>query len=464
MVKTMTTLLTPIEVGKYSLASAAIAFFAMLFANPVGMLINRKAHQWLSNGKIASHLYIYFIYLFTISLLTAPIFFLTTEIFQMEDKESKFNFMIIYMISISFGTLVQTFIPTMNLLGKDKAFAFFSVSFTLMNLACSYAMVHLNQPIALFWLTGLAISQIFFFLLSWWFFFRLFNLKFSPDKIANTVPNAKQLRSVISFSAPIAITALLGWLHFQGYRFLISDSVGLREFGLFAAGYGLAASLLAAVEQTLAAWFQPRFYALANSPMPNKQKNAWVFYIDSTLPIATLAACTIAVSSPNLVPLFLGPAFASATPYVAAGVLAELGRIYLGAFMLRGHQLMKTDILITPTLIAVLIATVLLLPIQALGNLTWVPICLFLGALTGCYVIYRKNFANSNKQIAFKKIVFSGFYVLLIGAIFRLLKIETTSPDIATNLIWISVKALLVLPVLIWLLRERLPKITWKRR
>jgi len=432
MVKTMTTLLPPTEVGKYSLASAAIAFFAMLFVNPVGMLINRKAHLWLSNGLIAPRLYIYSICLLILALITAPIIFLITGIFQIGAEEEQFKFVMVYTVSILFGTLVQTFIPTMNLLGKDKAFAVFSVGFALMNLACSYVVVWLNQPTALFWLTGLAISQIVFCLLSGWFFFKLFKLRSSLEQIVQAVPNAKQLQWAISFSAPVAITALLGWLHFQGYRFLISDSAGLQEFGLFAAGYGLAASLLAAVEQILGAWFQPRFYAQASSELVAEQRNAWVVYIDSILPIATLAACTIAISSINLVPLFLGPAFSNATPYVAVGVFAELGRIYLGAFMLRGHQLMKTNILISPTLIAVLVAALLLLPAQTQANLSWVPICLFIGALAGCFVIYRKNFAESNKQIAFNKI--------LLGA------------------------ALLVLPVLVWLLRAHLPNITWKGR
>ena len=73
-------------------------------------------------------------------------------------------------------------------------------------------------------------------------------------------PTSEHFWLLFHFAWPVAISVGFNWLQTQGYRFLMADTLGLVDLGLFVVGYGISAGLIAAFESVLTTYFQPKFY------------------------------------------------------------------------------------------------------------------------------------------------------------------------------------------------------------
>ena len=54
----------------------------------------------------------------------------------------------------------------------------------------------------------------------------------------------------------------------QGYRYLLEGQLGLAQLGLFVAGYGISAGMIAGFESVLTTYFQPRLYRDVSMTIP----------------------------------------------------------------------------------------------------------------------------------------------------------------------------------------------------
>jgi hypothetical protein len=161
-------------------------------------------------------------------------------------------------------------------------------------------------------------------------------------------PSASQRYRLLHFCWPISIAVGLQWAHMQGYRFVLADRFGLEEFGLFAAGYSVAAAFLSAGETILTTWFQPRFYRSVNSENPSERNAAWAAYAARMIP-AALLGCSALIATSSLLPrVMLGPQYHEVGNYVLLGCFAEFGRMVIGIYVLHSHQHMSTRSLILP--------------------------------------------------------------------------------------------------------------------
>ena len=62
VMRVATTYLPPAEMGRLSLITAAIAFYALFLVNPVGMFINRRFHSWDALGRAKYYFKLHWIY------------------------------------------------------------------------------------------------------------------------------------------------------------------------------------------------------------------------------------------------------------------------------------------------------------------------------------------------------------------------------------------------------------------
>ena len=58
----------------------------------------------------------------------------------------------------------------------------------------------------------------------------------------------KQLLKLFHFAWPVALSAGLGYVQGQGYRYILDSKIGLEELGLFSAGYGISFGIMAGIE------------------------------------------------------------------------------------------------------------------------------------------------------------------------------------------------------------------------
>ncbi|MBT9151296.1 MAG: hypothetical protein DDT40_01487 [candidate division WS2 bacterium] len=67
-IRLMTSVLSPEEMGRYYILLSLITFFALFLVSPIGNYINRKTHEWHRSGTMQRNLYLYWLYLFAITL------------------------------------------------------------------------------------------------------------------------------------------------------------------------------------------------------------------------------------------------------------------------------------------------------------------------------------------------------------------------------------------------------------
>jgi len=344
-----TTLLSPEEMGRVSLVLTTTAFFALFLVNPVGMFINRRLHAWQESCVALRYLVRYVNYLLFVALIAA----ISLPLLYMGGV-ANFGISIGWLIflvcgSLLFNTINQTAIPSLNLLGDSGRFMLLAVATIAASFICATLLVKLIQPTAQYWLLGLLLGQTFLGIIGTKVLF--VRLQKSEVPHAPPVIHRRHLQVLFGFAWPVAIAAGLGWVQGQGYRYIMEGQLGLAQLGLFVAGYGISAGMIAGFESVLATYFQPRLYRDVSMGHPVKQAQAWQRYAAAVIPSLLLTVALIVMLAPELTRLFLGENFQSAAAYVVWGALAEAARVLMGVYSLIAHVYMRTRWLIVPSLI-----------------------------------------------------------------------------------------------------------------
>lgn len=357
MLRVATTLLSPEEMGRVSLVLTTTAFFAFFLISPVGMFINRRLHAWQASGVARYYLVHYVIHLLMVSIIAAIGLYLLTLQGKIEIGMSVTWLIALVCGSLFFSTINLTAIPSLNLLGDSRKFVLLSVAMAATSFACAVLMVRMAQPSAQYWLMGQLLGQTLIGVIGVKLLFA--RLQKPVGLHATLVIHRRHLQVLFSFAWPIAIAAGLGWIQGQGYRYLMEGQLGLAQLGLFVAGYGISAGMIAGFESVLTTYFQPRLYRDVSMGHPVRQAQAWQRYAAAMIPSLVLTVALIVLLAPEMTRIFLGAHFQSAAEYVLWGALAEAARVLVGIYSLIAHVFMRTRWLILPNLVGAALAITL---------------------------------------------------------------------------------------------------------
>jgi len=354
MMRVATTLLSPEEMGRVSLVLTTIAFFALFFVSPVGTFINRRLHAWEASGAARHYLVRYVNYLLFVVLIAAIgsyIFY----VMGLTDFGISIGWLIFLVCgSLLFNTINQTAIPSLNLLGDSGKFVLLSVATIAASFASATLLVQTVHPSAQYWLLGLLFGQTIIGAIG----VKTLFARLQKTKTLNTRPAVfrRHRQMLFGFAWPVAIAAGLGWVQGQGYRYLMEGQLGLAQLGLFVAGYGISAGMIAGFESVLTTYFQPRLFRDVSTGNAVKQAQAWQRYAAAVIPSLLLTVAFIVMLAPELTRIFLGKDFQSAADYVVWGALAEAARVLVGAYSLIAHVYMRTRWLIVPNLVGAVLS------------------------------------------------------------------------------------------------------------
>jgi len=355
--RVMTTMLSPEEVGRWSLLIAATSFFVLGLVNPVGMFINRRLHSWVKHGKIERYMLYYIIYLLGVALLAAILLYVGNQFYDIIPNMPLLWLLSLVAMSIVFATLNQTFVPSLNLLGYRGWFVLLTLLAVFLSLLASIALVYYFSPSAELWQIGQLLGQLMIAFIAAKIFFRL--AKEHQEELSSAQGlemTRKKANLMFSFAWPLTISVLLTWVQTQSYRFIVQDSIGLNTLGLFVMGYGISAAIIAVFESIISGYFAPRFYKTVSSEDKKQQVNAWAHYASVMLPSLCLMVGVI-VSLPNeLTFVLLDKTFSLASQYVLWGALAEATRVIVGTYALSAHAGMNTKRLIFPNILSAITA------------------------------------------------------------------------------------------------------------
>ena len=442
--KLMTSWLPPVEMGRVALITTGIAFFALFLVNPVGMFFNRRMHAWFDSGNGRGYTHLYAIFILIVGFV-AVLAWLGASATGLNLAQLEWRWVVALVGgSLLFNTAIQTLIPSLNMLGRQLSFTVLNVLTLITSLICSLVFCFIFGDKAEYWIAGTVMGQMIF---SCFAYLVLFTNYQADSRLPR--PSSDQVITAVNFCWPIAITVGLQWIHLQGYRFILADQFGLAEFGLFAVGYGLAASLVSAGETILTTWFQPTFYRAVNSHNQSERNVAWNIYAGRMLPASLLGVSALIAVSDLLPRLMLGSAYHNVGGFVVLGAIAEWGRMLVGVFGLNAHRHMATRQLIMPNAMGAFVATVgFLVCVQKFGfGISSAPI----SAAFGCSVVVVTLWisgkrADTHMQINIFRLSIQSFALSLFALIIeRLLDsipwhgmVATVLSLLAVGLIWLT--------------------------
>ena len=453
VMRVATTYLPPSEMGRLSLITAATAFFALFLVNPVGMFINRRFHAWDQLGRAKHYLKLHWIYLLGVGLVAALVLAGLNKIHAFGFQFNTAWLLVLICGSLLFNTINQTAIPSLNLLELRGRFIVLTLATIAFGLASSYALVEYFSPTAEYWLLGLLIGQTVFAVIGVKLFFDKLQTETPAEKLSKS-----HLRTLFDFAWPIAISVGFNWLQTQGYRFFVADSLGLAALGLFVAGYGISAGLMAAFESVLTTYFQPRFYKRVSTSTIEEQSAAWNRYAGAILPSLVLVTFLLIALAPELTRFMVGPAYQSASQFVIWGVLAEGARVVAGVYSMSAHAKMKTRLLLLPNLLGAVICIGLIQLLAPSMGVHGVGLARSLAGLGMLMVMHYLMIVALEVRLPLRLLVKGaamGAGLLLIATAGRW--VMNSSGIIASGLL-IVITGLAFLPMFYWLLYPFLPR------
>ncbi|MCR4303903.1 MAG: hypothetical protein NUV63_06710 [Gallionella sp.] len=416
-----TSLLSPAEMGKISIVTATVGFFALLILNPVGMFMNRRLHAWDVRGQTIAYLTYFWRYLFGVSLFSILVLTALIGLSIWSPGIGIYWLLLLVSGNLFFGTVNQVVIPGLNLLGHRGWFIGLTVATAAVSLIFAVVLVVAVLPNAEYWLSGLLLGQLVVGLIGK----KVLSKKVHRSNAESNTPPKLSLshyKNLLRFAWPVAIAVGLGWIQSQGYRYLMEERLGLIELGLFVAGYGISSGLIAGFDSIFATYFQPRFYKQISKGNFGEQSHAWTEYSQAILPSLLLTSIFIMATAPELTQLLLGANFRSSSQYVVWGALAELARISAGVFGMAAHARMNTKLLLLPNLAGAVISIALiwyLMPVYGSDGVGVGLVCSSLAALILTAHLTKKHLAMVFPLKHFVKSALMGGGVFVTAEILR---------------------------------------------
>jgi O-antigen/teichoic acid export membrane protein len=454
VMRVATTYLPPQEMGRLSLITAATAFYALFLVNPVGMFINRRFHAWDALGRAKYYLKLHWIYLAGVSVVAATSLAVLNQVHAFGFQFNTTWLLVLVCGSLIFNTVNQTAIPSLNLLEFRGWFVTLTLATIAAGLLSSYLLVRNFSATAEYWLLGLLIGQTIFSVAG----VKLFFDRLRPPS-AVSQPTKVQLGLLFDFAWPVAISVGFNWLQTQGYRFFVADSLGLVALGLFVAGYGISAGLMAALESVLTTYFQPRFYKRVSNNDRDEQSLAWNKYAGAILPSLMLVTFLLVGLAPELTRFMVGPAYQSASQFVVWGVIAEGARVAAGVYSMSAHAKMKTRLLLLPNVLGAVICIALIWALAPPLGAHGVGLARSLAGVAMVIAMHYLMIVVLDMKLPFRMLLRGtamGAFLLALTVAGRWVMGGTDSLISAGLLILVSGTAFL--PMFYWLLHPYLPR------
>lgn len=449
-----TTYLSPEEMGRLSLITAVTAFYALFLVNPIGMFINRRLHAWNALGRAKHYLKLHWIYLSIVSAFAALSLVGLNSINAFAIQFNTTWLLVLVCGSLIFNTVNQTAIPSLNLLELRGRFMTLTLATIMAGLSSSYALVELFQPTAEHWLLGLLLGQAVFGVIG----VKLFFAKLSPERPIEKLSKL-HLLLLFDFAWPVAISVGFNWLQTQGYRFFVADSLGLVPLGLFVAGYGISAGLIAAFESVLTTYFQPRFYKLVSTSTLGDQSLAWNKYAGAILPSLMLVTFLLAGLAPELTRLMVGPAYQSSSQFVVWGVMAEGARVLAGVYSMSAHAKMKTRLLLLPNLLGAVICIVLISGLVPAMGAHGVGLARSIAGVSVVVVMHYMMIMVLEMKLPYWLLLKGTAMGIVLLLVTRLGRYLLNDPEAVTSAFMLIIAiGLLFLPMFYWLIYPFLPR------
>ncbi|MHB8063588.1 MAG: hypothetical protein ACYDG2_13310 [Ruminiclostridium sp.] len=454
MTKIMTAVLGPSEYTKVFLFISIVNFADLFFFNPVYMFFYRQLNKWISEGSLLSRLKLIMKYLVCMSIITGALVVLFNQILGLKFELKDYNLFLISMLySISFiGN--RFFTSILNLLEARGEFITISLTTSILIVFASYFLVLLKGETAQIWIIGQVIGYTIGLCIALVLLIRKSrNWHHIETKIQKI--NIKEL---LSFSGPLAISAGLFWVQMQSYRFILNHNVGLEVAAYFIAGYNVAAAVISSIELVLTQYLQPKFYKSINNNTTENQRQSWERYATFVFPITLLTFIYILFMAPYITRILLAPEFFTSYQYVIYGAAAETLRVFAAAIGMVAHATLKSIGLLKSNAVgAILTLGIGLFLIPYMGNLG-AGITLALAGVGSLFFLLKSMRKLLTFDLPIKKTLKSLWIIVPLTIIILIIRFVNIKISFITSFFVCTVSGLIYLLFCYILVKDLMPR------
>lgn len=335
-IKVLTAYLSKEQVGEYGLFLNIATLLTFVAFRPLNQYFNRRLYEWFESGNLVAALKRYIGIQFFIGLLSVPIIAIAAGLISIHATAPILSWAVIWSLWYFFSGIFNTSVPALNLLGHRLQWVI-NNSFGLSLCLAAAWIAALIKPSAFYWTTALTFGFMISAIVS----------THQLVRIARQRPQKPDLLSkVISLDFLIPATVAVGgiWIQFQAFRLFVVDFMSLGEYGLFIAGYNLAAGLMAAIEGLTAQYLLPFFYSALLPRVSDADKSRQWSMFAGIMVTLTGATSLIAIAyGPLICNLLLSKDFKDAWPYFFVGIVIEGIRVISGAMSLGTHVTLEVQ-------------------------------------------------------------------------------------------------------------------------
>lgn len=390
-IRLATTLLAPDQYGIWILLQTVVAFFVMFLLSPFGLYLNRHILEWNNKQQLPEVFRSYTLLLVCFSVSGVVFFFLVQQLkFVDLHVASYFTTAMIMALLMLTQTFHQTWIPSLNFLGKRKEYVLGTSLATFISLLIVFILATSGWSSPKSWAISFSIGSLiaaFIFIPRSWY-------KYSDTRFAE-FKSSLSMKQVFQFSLPLFLSTLFIWFQTQGYRFIVENKTGLVIFGQFAAGYAVVAGLFAALEVVIISFYQPQFYKgiTDGNEVSEELKHVWNISLYPYL----LATVFLFILAPDIAKLFLHKEFIADTKWISWVVLAEGMRVLFNAVCMNFHATKKTLSIAWPHFIGAALTLCLFL---FTDRLSFFNLLLYLGTgyLVSIIILIVIDFQNFHRS------------------------------------------------------------------
>lgn len=352
MIRVLTSVLSPAEIGKYYLLMSVISWFTLFLINPVTTYVLRHLYGWNNAGVAHIAIRKLLLYLLLVSM-GASVILLGLHRFDLFDFNVSYELLVFVIpLLISLNTLSGLAPALCNLLGKYRAFVLFCNlelwgKLVIIGLFCFFFPPLVGTVLwsVVFW--GVIIT-----ILSGNYLYRC--LKKTID--AENPFTSKMAKDIFMFSWPLALASALYWGQSEGYRFILQDTAGVDFLGKFVVAYSLGAALMIAIDTLFHQLYMPVFYKEISEETNESHIEAWNKYAKKLVSVCIPIGIYIACAGPFMARWLVHSSYRDVGIYAAFGAISQLFRVLAAASYFGIVAQKNTKALILPGVIGTIIA------------------------------------------------------------------------------------------------------------
>jgi O-antigen/teichoic acid export membrane protein len=446
-IRVLTSILTVEEVGNYYVLLSIVAFFNLVFMNPVETYMNRHLIPWQESKNLLNSLFVFLLWVVLISLISLPISSFIYWKFNYVDKFSLIIFSSFIFISIIVSSLYRKIIFGLNTLGYKVVFMTSLILTLIIRLILAILITKYYYNFALGWLFGY-ISAEFFML------YYLFN-KFREDnnlniKSINLKLTKARVQKILSFSLPVGITTFLLWGQNTSYQLIIDYKYSAEILGMIVIGLAVPSTVFNTLQSIAMQHFNPIFFKNINNATKDERAKAWNDIAKQVVPVYVVAIFFTISLSEILISLLVDRKFHDSYIYSMIGVGIEFFKVMTNLLLNISQSEHKTNYTIKPYLVGFSFSFIILMLIDFQDFNFMIPVTL----VVSYFIIYIYMYINMKKLLEIKYDINLIKILLLSIPFLFLFFINISNASSIFNLLILGVSGLYFIGIILLILKK----------